>query len=71
MEWLVHRNMALCSNLLSFAYSKWTTEIEDVSKIVLNYQLHTTDSEPNQVTFRIKKKSKNSILLEYFIKGPL
>jgi hypothetical protein len=42
--------MALCSCLLSFAYSKWNAEINDESRIVLLEQPHITDKEPNPVS---------------------
>lgn len=56
LEWLVYRNMALCSCLVSFAYSKWNTEIDIEDKMIMLYQVHTTDKEPNQVfiSFKIK-----------------
>jgi hypothetical protein len=47
MEWLVYRNMALCSCLVSFAFSKWNSEVNDESKMVVLYQVHTSDKEPN------------------------
>ncbi|CAF0763343.1 unnamed protein product [Brachionus calyciflorus] len=47
LEWLTYRNMALCSCLVSFAYSKWNAEIDVDDKIVMLYQTHTTDKEPN------------------------
>lgn len=49
LEWLTYRNMALCSCLLSFAFSKWNAEINDESKIVVSYQVHTQNKEPNSV----------------------
>lgn len=47
LERLVYRNMALCSCLLSFAFSKWNAEINEESSIVILHQLHTTEKEPN------------------------
>lgn len=52
MEWLTYRNMALCSCLLSFAFSKWNTEINDESKMVLLYQVHTNNKEPNSDLYK-------------------
>lgn len=43
--------MALTSCLLSFAFSKWNSEINDESKMVLLYQTHTQDKEPNSVNW--------------------
>ena len=51
IEWITYRNMALCSCLTSFAFSKWNSEIDVEDKIVMLYQVHTTDKEPNQVNF--------------------
>ncbi len=47
LERLVYRNMALCSCLLSFSYSKWNSEINDESSIVILQQPHQSDKEPN------------------------
>ena len=47
LERLVYRNMALCSCLLSFSFSKWNAEINDESSIVIMEQRHASDSEPN------------------------
>jgi hypothetical protein len=52
LEWLVYRNMAMCSCLLSFAYSKWNSEINDESKIVMLYQMHTSNKEPLSDDFK-------------------
>lgn len=52
LEWKIHRNMALCSCLLSMAYSKWNSEIDTEDKVVMLYQTHTTDKEPNQVNLK-------------------
>lgn len=52
LERLVYRNMALCSCLLSFSYSKWNAEINDESSIVMLQQLHMADKEPNQDCYK-------------------
>ena len=41
--------MAICSSLLSFAFSKWNSELNDENKIVCLAQTHLTDKEPNSV----------------------
>lgn len=49
LEWKIYRNMTLCSCLISMAYSKWNSEIDEEEKVVMLYQMHTNDKEPNQV----------------------
>ncbi len=53
----MYRNMALCSCLVSFAYSKWNSEIHDDDKIVMLYQLHQSDKEPATVKILFKLKT--------------
>lgn len=49
LEWKIYQNMALCSCLISMAYSRWNSEIDEEDKVVILYQVHTIDKEPNQV----------------------
>ena len=44
--------MALGSCLVSFAFSKWNSEINDESKLVSLYQTHLIDKEPNSDSFK-------------------
>ena len=46
LESFLYQNMALCSCLSSFAFSKWNAECDDENKIVMLAQLHVGDQEP-------------------------
>ena len=52
LEWQAYCNMAVCSCLLSFAFSKWNSDINDDAKIVTLYQAHTSNKEPQADDFK-------------------
>jgi hypothetical protein len=55
--------MAYCSCLLSFAYSKWNSEVNDESKIVILEQLHLNDHEPKLKDYRTVLCTQDIFLL--------
>ena len=67
LERLVYRNMALCSCLLSFSYSKWNAEINDESSIVMLQQIHMKDQEPNPVNQNFLVNSSSTSIKTYTI----
>ncbi|RNA26584.1 axonemal 84 kDa -like isoform X1 [Brachionus plicatilis] len=52
LEWISYRNMALCSCLISMAYSKWNGDVDAEDTIIMLYQEHTKDKEPKQDLYK-------------------
>jgi len=51
IEWLVYKNMSLCSCLMAFSYNRFNSEVNDENKIVISSLIHTNDNPANADKF--------------------